>query len=170
MSGFDKRIVVAALIIVVGLAQAGLAGVAYYWRGQTSSDLETAKDDLDLLNARIDLARARPELTATSSESQWRLAAGPDASRTLEALQGIADSVEVRLPTLEVLKSRSEGKRSFRIKGTAAPARVCALVAAIEELEELVVVETGSILPADGESVTFDLGLATYHATQGGPR
>jgi hypothetical protein len=91
-------------------------------------------------------------------------------SRTLEALQGIGDSVGVLLPTLEVLKSQSEGKRSFRIRGTAAPDRVCALVAAIEELEELVVIETGSILPADGESVIFDLGLATYHAEQGGLR
>jgi hypothetical protein len=166
MSRIDRRVVVAALVIVTAAAQAGLAGVAYRARCRAGEELAAARKHLGQSAARLRAIQAQPLEPESSGASRWRLAVEPDVSRTLQVLQGIGDAHGVELDTLEVLRSKAAEKCSFRIAGAAAPALVCALLAAIEDLEDVVVVETGRIHPGPDGEIAFDFGLATFHPKQ----
>ncbi|MCA8977571.1 MAG: hypothetical protein KDC98_22800 [Planctomycetes bacterium] len=161
----DKRVVTATIVIVVAVVQAGLAGLAFLDKSRAERQLAEVRGRCDDLRIRIEMAEAAPLQEVQTTESKWRLAE-PDVSRTLQIVQEIGDGVGVELTTLEVTKSKTPGKRTFRVTGIASPDRVCALVAGIEELEELVIVETGRLLPGSETEVEFELGLATYHVAQ----
>lgn len=167
MKRVDKRRVAASIVIGAAALQAVFAAAAFFARGSAERSLQTERSRCEELEVRIEMAESTVGNTDAATEAAWQLADAPDVSGTLQLIQGLGDDAGVELTRLEAKKSTTDGKQTFQITGSAAPAKVCEFVASIEQSERLVVVETGRILPGTEAAVIFDLGLATYHATRG---
>jgi hypothetical protein len=165
--GFEKRRIVAGIVLAAAGLQVGLAGAAFFARQSAERDLASESQRREVLEARIQVAESvEPrELVATP---KWTLAHSSDVSGTLQIIQHLGDASGVSLTGLKAAKSKTDGKQTFQITGVGAPTDVCAFVAAIEQHDRLIVVETGRILPRTETTIVFEIGLSTYHPTREG--
>jgi hypothetical protein len=160
--------------IVVGTGlQAAAAGVVHWWRGELDQELAAGQHEVERL--RGDLARqveasaaSAPAPTAAPAGPRWQLLDGPDVAATLERLNRLGVDHKVAFETVKAVQSNTQGKQSFLLAGRGTPQQVCEFVAAIEQDDRLVIVETGRVMPGGGEQISFEFGVATYH--KGGTR
>ena len=168
MKRFDKRRVIASVVVAVFVVQVAAAGVAFIARSSAERDLVDGESRRVDLGVRIDMAESAQSEPEQKPDSGFELEDAPDVSGTLQAIQGLGDAAGVELTGLRARKSTTDGKQTFQITGAAAPIDVCEFLARLEQHEELLIVETGRIHPGTDAAIIFDLGIATYHATRDG--
>lgn len=164
MRSLDKKTVVVGLSVAIGLLLAGLAGVAYMTRSSSVDALAEQQSQLEMLCGQLESAGHQSASTPTSAPMRWQLHRGPEVVTTMQTVQKLGDAAGVAFDGLKALRSADSGKQSFSIAGHGTPVSVCAFLAAVEQNDRLMIVETGRLVPAGGDQVAFELGLATYHA------
>ena len=163
MKPVDRRRVVTGLAFGAALLQAGLAGIAHLVRRSSDRELDGVLRQVESLQQLVTRPQAEPETPAATHMPRWRLPDGPDVVATLQAVQQCGDATDVAFDSLIATRSETVGKQTFTATGRTAPERLCALVAALEAAERLIVVEGGRLSPADEARVAFELQLATWH-------
>lgn len=167
MSSFDGKKVVVIAAIVFGAVQAGLAGVAHFSCENLQQQIAAERDLLEELEQSFEEAqRDGKPVERTSVAPTWELLDGPGVVTTLQQLQVIGDELGVTFDVQKAVRSAEKGKQSFQLNGHATSAQVAGFVAALERSERLMILETGRLLPAGGDQITFELGLATYHTEE----
>jgi len=168
MGTLDKNTVVVGASVVIGLVLAGMAGVTYSARASTIDALSEQQLHLNMLQEQLASARSqpRPAPAPVPLQRRWQLGDGPEIVATMQAVQTLGDAVGVTFEGLKAMRSADNGKQSFSLSGYGTPSEVCAFVAAVEQDDRLMVVETGRLFAGGDDQVAFEIGLATYH--QGG--
>jgi len=147
--------------------QAGLAGVAFYGRRATELELRSERDRASATARQVEQSQDRQLETVPKVPSRWRLQEAVDVSGTLQLIQALGDAAGVEFASLKAAQSSTVGRQSFQIAGGGTPEQVSAFLGDIEQNARLIVIESGRLLPGAGITITFELGLATYH-TGGG--
>lgn len=147
----------------VALAFAGLSTVLCL-RAEGAVDDERA--------AIVDLTDRVEELggpvAPAAAGAATRLRAGPEVAGTLREIAAMAEAAGAALGEVRQEPSTIAGKQAFLVKGQGSVASVCALLAAIERNEQLMLVETGRVDADDSEEARFEFAIATYHRLEGG--
>ncbi|MFO1078646.1 MAG: hypothetical protein U1E73_13055 [Planctomycetota bacterium] len=166
MSGTDLRKLVAGVVVGAAVLQIAFAGVAWYARRAAERSADDERARVSGMEARIEeLAQERAAVAATPQPvARWRIADTADVSGTLQAVQEAGDLAGIELTSLRAEQSKTAGRQTFMIAGTGAPTNICAFVAALEQRDNLIVVESGCVLPATDHTIAFELGLATHYA------
>lgn len=163
----DKRVMVTLVIGLLTLGQMGAAGVAFFMKKQTTTDVDAERQRV--IAAETELTRDVPVETpaVAAPKSRWQLLEEPDVAGTMQVLQSVGDATHVVFDRVKASQSSTAGKQSFQILGRGSAVEVCEFLAAIEQHERLIVIESGRLTPSGEEAIAFDLGLATYHARGG---
>lgn len=167
MSSRGKRVVVPVVVAIATLGQIGLAGVALSSRVATEREVEQERRTTAVYAAQLTALQNGPTAPLPAAK-HTTLLASPDVAGTLRVLQTIADDVGVELTAVRALPSATPGRQAFTIAGKGTPERVCALFAAIEQHERLMVIENGKVAPGGEIDITFEVGLSTHYS--GGSR
>lgn len=172
MKKVDKRRWFAAGIFVMTALQAAAAGVITWLRAAAVQDVEATRRHVGELESRLaELEMQEQEQAAVPVPvSRWRIAETADVSGTLQVVQAASDAAGVEISGLAATQSKTPGKQTFVITGAGRPQAVCELIAALEQRDSLVLVESGRILPATDETVAFEFGLAAPYAIPGEAR
>lgn len=169
MSVADKRVWVAIGIALVTVAQVGLAGAAFFVRKQTDARLQAEQERLAASEVRLaEVVVPAPLPVSETPRSRWQLLDAPDVAGTMQVLQAAGDATRVVFDRVKAVQSTTAGKQTFQIVGRGEAVAVCEFLAAIEQEDHLIVIESGRLTPSGEDAVAFDLALATYH--QGGAR
>ncbi len=163
MKTMEKRRVVAGVVIAVAVLQVGFAAVVRWQRASAEAALQAAGDRLLDLEDELETARTAPVVENVPEPSPWQLTVAADVPGTLRTIQQLGDEHGVELVQLKANASSAAEKQTYRTVGIAEPTALCEFIASIETATDLVVVETGRILPDGPGTVGFELGLATYH-------
>lgn len=156
----DRRFVLAIAGLVA--LQVTSAGVA--WFARSAAEHRLAEQDRRNADLRFELARATARPAPQPAEpSRWTLLDQPDVAGTMQAIQDVADAVGVALDEVKATPARVSGRQSFQLSGQGTPHQVCSLLAAFEQHDRLLVVESGGLQPGGAGRVHFELGVATYH-------
>lgn len=165
MSRFDRRRGVVLAVLVGTTLQVGAAGLVHTWREAAEHELEGAREQLQDAQVRA-AARAvqapSGPVVAVPSGPRWRLLEGAEVAATLERLGGLGDEAGVVIDVIKPTPSNQAGKQAFQVTGRGRPALVCEFLAAIENEERLVLVDSGRFGPGEDDEIVFELGLATY--------
>ena len=157
------REVVVGAIIALTLLQGSAAGVAWFLRDRGERDLTT----LTARNAELLLQAERvvpvPVEQPVATPSKWRMLDGPDVAGTMQIIQGLGDTAGVAFDNIKAAQSNTVGKQSFQIVGRGTAHQACLFLAAVEQHDRLLVVETGRVLPGGAEQIVFEVAIATYH-------
>lgn len=173
----DKKTWWAFGITTATLLQLGGAGAVWFLRGEEAQRLAgeqaravTLAKDLEAQQARLAQPTREPEPApaAENASSRWRLLDGPDVATTLEVVNALGVEMHLTFDVIKAATSNVVGKQTFQLAGHGTPPQVCEFLAAIENHQRLIVVESGRVMPGDGETISFEFGLATYH--RGGAR
>lgn len=164
MGSLEKKTVVVGLSVTIGLLLVGMAGVAYMTRSSTVNALSEQESQLKMLREQLAVAGEQASFTPAAADRQWKLHSGPEVVITMQTVQKLGDAAGVAFDGLKALRSADSGKQSFAIAGHGTPDDVCAFLASVEQNNRLMIVETGRMVPAGGDQVAFEFGLATYHA------
>ena len=160
----DKQTAVVCMALIVAIVPMALAGVAFLSRQAALEELTNQEHQLRVLQDQLELAAQQPAEPPKVASSKWRLTSGPEVVATMQRLQQLGDANGVTLDGLKAMRSADHGRQSFSVAGHAPPRSVCALIAAIEQDDRLMIIETGRLLPADGEHIAFEFGVATYYS------
>jgi hypothetical protein len=164
MRAFEKKAVVVVTTIMLAASQIGLAGVAFYAKQSTVTSLASEREQLRMLQDQLAQEVPQPGPAAeVRPVARWQLLTGPDVVATMQELQRLGDEAGVVFDGQKAMRSADGGKQSFLIAGHGKPSDVCGFVAAVEQTDRLMIVETGRLLPGGGDQVAFELGVATYH-------
>ncbi|MFY9344414.1 MAG: hypothetical protein WAT39_18115 [Planctomycetota bacterium] len=161
-----KPLVVAAIVTLVGL-QAAAGGTAWFLRHGAQCDVAAARLANTDLQRRLAEAPAAPAVETVPEPSRWRLLEGPDVAGTMQSLQGIGDATGVTFDGIKAAQSTTPGRQSFQLNLRGTPVQVCTFLAAVEQHERLLVIETGRVMPGGGEQLALEIGVATYHQAGG---
>jgi hypothetical protein len=164
MRSLDKKTVAVGLSVTIGLLLVGLAGVVYMTKSSTINALSEQESQLLMLREQLAGAGDQASFTPAAANKRWELHSGPEVVLTMQAVQKLGDAAGVEFVGLKALRSADSGKQSFAIAGHGTPDDVCAFLASVEQNDRLMIVETGRMVPAGGDQVAFEFGLATYHA------
>lgn len=168
MSRFDRKTVITAVVLVVGVLQAGLAGVAFYGRRAVERNLAEETATAESLAREIAAVRHRQaQRPSGDSKPAWQLLDAPDVPGTLQIVQALGDAAGITLDSVKAAPSNTVGKQTFQIGARGTPRQVATFLTGIEQHTRLIVVESGKVLPYSATEVGFELGLATYHAGGG---
>lgn len=170
MKRFNRRVVWAVLICGASLLQVGAAGAIWFGHQDAQRRLVEEQQRIATLQRQLE---AQQELTtkgptAEVVPSRWRLLDGPDVAATMEVVNNLGVEARVTFDTIRASTSNVAGKQMFQVSGHGTPVQVCEFLAAIEQHDRLIIVESGRVVPGGDELIAFDLGLATYH--HGGAR
>ncbi len=164
-----RRGLVVLAILSVTLLQGGAAGVAHWWRVDSEKALRAEQEAL---------ADAQRRSTARGEQEQpkdpepvgptWSLLEGPDVAATLQRVNELGVEAGVTFDLIKASASKTPGKQAFEVAGRGKPGSVCGFLAAVEQNDRLMIVESGRFTPGDEEEVAFQLAIATYH--RGGGR
>jgi hypothetical protein len=146
---------------------AGLGAGSAVWRELQDQVLLEERRVVDGLERQVELARRQASVPAGALQ-QLQIAAQPDVTGSLQALATIGAETGVQLGEARPLPAATPGRQSFRLAGRGTPAAVCGFLAGIEGAGRLFVLESGSIEPAAGDELAFDLAIATFHGRAGG--
>lgn len=160
----DKTTAVVWVVQVVAIAMVGLAGIAFLSRESARKELVNQEQQLQMLQQQLELAALQPMEPPKVVSRKWRLTTGPEVVATMQELQQLGDANGVTFDGLKAMRSADRGRQSFAVTGHAPPHNVCALIAAIEQDDRLMIIETGRLLPAGGEHIAFEFGVATYYS------
>ncbi|MBL8731236.1 MAG: hypothetical protein JNN13_02575 [Planctomycetes bacterium] len=165
----DKRVWIAIGVGLLTVAQIGLAGAAFFVRRQTDEHLATEQQRIADGEARLaDVAVPEPVADVEAPSSRWQLLDEPDVAGSMQVLQAVGDTTRVVFDRVKAAQSTTAGKQTFQIVGRGDAVAVCEFLAAIEQNERLIVIESGRLTPSGEDAIAFDLALATYH--HGGAR
>ena len=162
----NKKLLVVVVVLATVL-QAGLAGVVFYGRRATEGELRGERERVAATARQVEQSRERKSATAPKEPSRWHLQEGVDVSGTLQLIQALGDAAGVEFTSVKASQSSTVGRQSFQITGGGTPDQVCGFLGDIEQHARLIVIESGRLLPGAGITITFELGLATYHAGGG---
>lgn len=165
MSRFDRRRGVVLAVLVGTTLQVGAAGLVRSWREAAVHEVAVAQEHLQDTQVRA-AARAvqvaENPVVAVPSGPRWRLLDGAEVAVTLERLGELGDEAGVLLDVVKPVPSNQGGKQTFQVSGRGRPALVCEFLAAIENQDRLLLVDSGRFGPGDDEEIVFELGLATF--------
>lgn len=166
MKRVDKRRWLAAGIVAATALQAGAAGVIFWLRDATEQSVEATRRRVGELEEHLaELEMKHEEQVAVPVPvSRWRIADAADVSGTLQIVQAAGDAAGVEISGLGATQSKTPGRQTFVIAGAGRPQAVCELIAALEQRDTLILVESGRILPATADTVAFEFGLAAPYA------
>lgn len=167
MSRADKKAVITALVLIAGVLQAGMAGVAFYGRRAAERDLSSEAARAESVAREIVAVRQAQEQRPVESSPRWQLLDGPDVPGTLQIVQSLGDAAGITLDSVKAAPSSTVGKQTFQIAARGSPRQVATFLASIEQHPRLIVVESGKVVPATATEIGFELGLATYHVGGG---
>jgi hypothetical protein len=159
-----------ALVVLLTVVQLALAGIATRSRRQVEGELEHERAAIVGYANELAAAATEPAIAAppATPARQWTLLDGAEVASTLQILQALGDAAGVTVTTAKAPPSTTPGRQSFQLNGRGAPQQVCSFLAAIEQHERLIVVESGRLSPGAPGTIQFELGLATHH--RGGQR
>jgi len=164
MIPFDKKMVIVIVAVAIGVVQLGLAGVAGLIRKGTIEDLSVQEGQLEMLRQQLSRASEQPGALDVRAAERWHLHDGPGVVTTMQQVQKLGDATGIAFDGLKAMLSADNGKQAFVVTGHGEPSKVCSFMAAIEQDDRLMIIETGRLLPAGGGQMAFEFGLATYYA------
>lgn len=163
MMAFQRERLVVLVVALLALAQAAFAGIARLLR--SGSEAELAQRDRE--NAELQFQYVRAADPSMQSEApvpvRWQLASEADVAGTMQLVQELADAAGVVVDDLKAVPGGGPGKQSFQFAGRAAPRNVCAFLAAVEQNDRLLVVESGRTAAASATVLGVEVAIATYH-------
>ncbi|MGE3174640.1 MAG: hypothetical protein AB7O97_18555 [Planctomycetota bacterium] len=122
--------------------------------GQARVTVDSVEDELQSTPEPV---RPRPQMRRSL------LSARPDVVGTLRELESLAVRAGAGLEDARALPSDAPGSLAFRVQGEATPGALCGLLAAIENSDRLLVVESGRVSARDHGRVDYEFRVATYH-------
>ncbi len=162
----NKKVLV-MVVVSATVLQAGLAGAMFYGRRMTELELRNERERAAATARLVAQAKERALETVPKEPSRWHLQEAIDVSGTLQLIQALGDAAGVEFASVKASQSSTAGRQSFQITGIGTPAQVCAFLGDVEQDGRLIIIESGRLLPGAGVTISFELGLATYHAGGG---
>lgn len=159
-SGRGRRTTIA--VALAALLPVATAAIAFQGRRSAEEKAQSEQGRTAALELRqAELAALPPR--EVPKPTGFRLAPAADLAATLQTLQALCDGANVTVEQLQAIPGRAPGKQPFQLVGHGAPSAVATMLAGIERTEQLLIVESGRFLPAEGGRVAFDFGIAMYH-------
>lgn len=167
------------LVVVVGVlvAVAGTAGLARMLRAGAERQLRADSERLVELQVELEEQTARAERASQATDGDgdgdgdasggvpedYVLTARADVVHTLQQLQALGDAAGIVIDGERALLATDAGRQPFVLTGSGSLRQLATFLAAIETHRDLMVVESGRLLPAGPDRVAFELGIATWH-------
>jgi hypothetical protein len=155
-------------IVVLTAVQLGVAGLVRLGNVRVAGELDAAVLEVRRLEGDLQQSPLPKPVDPLPVDPQtpFFLASKADVVVTLQVVQGLGDSAGDR----EVLAADGASTHGLEAvedhAGRGTPEQVCQLLASIERQERLLVVESGRIVPTGTPQVSFEFGIAVYHATE----
>jgi hypothetical protein len=156
----SKAGILIAATTVLLLAQATAAGVAFWLREESARELAAAAAHAAELRRRAAEPPPVPAVESAAPGSRWRLHDGNDVPAVMQLLEAICDGEGVAVEGIKAVTTNAPGRQSFVLAVRGAPEAVCALLAALEQHERLLVVENGRVRPGADGTIAAELGIA----------
>lgn len=168
MKPFQREGLVVLVVALSALAQAAFAGIARLLR--SGAEAELAQRDRENAELQFQYVRAAdPSMrTEVPAPARWQLASEADVAGTMQLVQELADAAGVVVDDLKAAPGGGPGKQTFQFVGRGAPRNVCSFLAAVEQHDRLLVVESGRAAAASSTLLGVEVAIATYH--RGGAR
>jgi hypothetical protein len=155
---------------VLGLAavQGVAAGVLALLRANVDAELRDTLAANAANRSSLAQAPAAPLVEPRPAPAPFALLDAPDVAGTLQRLQAIGDGDGVTFDGVKAAPSTAGGRQPFQLTVRGTPRQVCSFLATLEQHDRLLVVESGRVAPAPGDTLAVELGVATFH--RGGAR
>jgi hypothetical protein len=155
-------------IVVLTAVQLGVAGLVRLGNVRVAGELDAAVLEVRRLEGDLQQSPLPKPVDPLPVDPQtpFFLASKADVVVTLQVVQGLGDSAGVVFDSLKAVRGGTVGRQDFTVAGRGTPEQVCQLLASIERQERLLVVESGRIVPTGTPQVSFEFGIAVYHATE----
>lgn len=157
-------------VVMFFVSHVAWAGITLWWHRAVSQEVATEDQRRQDLQQRFDAAAAAVGHGAevVRRTPQWTLLADADVTGTLHVLEVVGEAAGIEVGAVKPVNTNTTGKQGFKVSGHGTPTAICTFLAALEGHQRLMIVETGKVSAGDETTLSFELGIATFHATGAG--
>lgn len=155
----------AAVALLVPLLAVGFAALPILRRHDVGAAIDEAQAVVTDLRDRLATLPAPAPVVSTRPVSHSQIGAVPDLAGTMRDLESLAAVAQAGLTNAAPLAGAVvvPGRQEFRISGRARPTSLCTFLAAIENSARLMVIASGRVEAAAGDTLDYEFVLATFH-------
>lgn len=157
-------------VVMFCVSHVAWAGLTLWWHRSVGQEVAIEEQRRQELQQRFDEAAtaAGHNAEVVRRTPQWTLLPDADVTGTLHVLEVVGEAAGIEIGAVKPVSNGAAGKQGFKVSGHGTPTAICTFLAALEGHQRLMIVETGRISPGDEATLSFELGIATFHAAGAG--